>query len=82
MQLLSGSPGSTNVLLLTSNRGVNKMKNVQLAVYKYSELSDAAKEKARAWYASGDNFYDEGVIDNFTTIAGMMGNFKPQQRSY
>jgi len=38
------------------------MKKIETTVYEYNELSDAAKEKARAWYrkvTSDDNFWAE-----------------------
>ena len=52
------------------------MRNVVKTVYQFTELSDAAKEKAREWYRrcqDGDNFWSESVIEDAAEIAGMMG---------
>jgi len=47
-------------------------------VFKYEELSDEAKEKARDWWRdleqrSGDNYFAESVIEDATIIAGYLG---------
>jgi len=47
-------------------------------VYKFDELSDAAKEKAREWFreCTGSDFQDAhggSVIEDFQTIAGHLG---------
>jgi len=54
-------------------------------VFKYSELSDEAKEKARDWWRdlerrSGDNHFAEYVIEDAATIAEYLG-FQIAQRS-
>lgn len=52
------------------------MRNVVTTVYQYTELSDAAKEKAREWYrhCQYENCYwSESVIEDAAGIAGMMG---------
>lgn len=33
------------------------MEIVEVSVYKFDELSDSAKEKARAWYREGNDYY-------------------------
>lgn len=45
-------------------------------VYRYDELSDAAKERAKQWWAeanTGDNFFAESVTEDFATLAGFCG---------
>lgn len=44
-------------------------------VFKFAELSDAAKEKAREWYRSGALDYDwwDFIYDDAATIAGLIG---------
>lgn len=45
-------------------------------LYKFGELSEDAKEKARQWYREaddGDNFWSESVIEDAATIADLMG---------
>lgn len=44
-------------------------------LYNYDELSDEAKEKARAWYSDGDDFqFDaEFVYNDASTIGKLMG---------
>lgn len=52
------------------------MRVIETTLFKYSELSDTAKEKAREWYArasEGDNFFAECVIEDAATIADLMG---------
>lgn len=48
---------------------------VETTVYQLGELSDAAKEQARAWYREGgfdDDWYDS-VFENFQRIAEILG---------
>lgn len=45
-------------------------------VYQYDELSDNAKRRALEWWAeacAGDNSFSESIIDDFCTIAHLMG---------
>lgn len=52
------------------------MHTIQTQVFKYSELSDSAKGRARDWYRSaseGDNFFAETVYDDAATIGAIMG---------
>jgi hypothetical protein len=52
------------------------MKTIEVKVYKYSELNDAAKAKAREWFrgvAQHDDFWSECVIDDAKSIAKIMG---------
>jgi len=52
------------------------MRTIQTEVFKYDELSDKAKEKARDWYreaSQGDDFYAECVIDDAKEIAKLFG---------
>lgn len=49
-----------------------------ITLYKYDELSDAAKAKARDWYRvtsaeAGDNDFAVPIIDDFKTCAAYMG---------
>lgn len=51
---------------------------VSTEVFKFEELSDKAKEKAREWWRdleqrSGDNFWSESVIEVAATLADMLG---------
>lgn len=48
---------------------------VTTTVYRLDELSDAAKEKARAWYREGGFDYDwfEFVYDDFERICAILG---------
>jgi hypothetical protein len=49
---------------------------VETTVYKYSELSERAKSKARDWYreaSADDNHYSETVIEDAQAIAGLLG---------
>lgn len=55
-----------------------RTKTVQL--YKFDELSDKAKERARDWYAqssSCDNWWSECVLDNAKTILEKLGFREP-----
>lgn len=52
------------------------MRIKETKVYKYDELSDHAKEKARDWYRqtnSDDNYWSEAVIEDATHIALLLG---------
>lgn len=48
---------------------------IETEVFKFPELSDAAKEKAREWYRNGAWDYDwwDSVYADADTIAGLMG---------
>lgn len=53
-----------------------RTETVSTEVFKFEELSDAAKEKARQWWRDaddGDNFWSESVIEDAATIADLMG---------
>ena len=48
---------------------------LEITVYRFDELSDAVKEKARAWYRDGgfdDDWYD-AVYEDFQQIADILG---------
>lgn len=52
------------------------MQVIETQVFKYSELSDAAKKKAREWYANasaGDNYFAEAIIEDAKQCAAIMG---------
>lgn len=52
------------------------MRAIETTVYQFTELGDAAKEKAREWYRrglDGDNYFAESVIEDAAQIAEMMG---------
>lgn len=59
------------------------MKIIEVKAYKFSELSDAAKEKARDWYREGnmdDNFWSEYVIDEAVEQGKLLGiDFKERR---
>jgi len=48
---------------------------IETTVYRLDELSDAAKEKARAWYREGGFDYDwyDAVYEDFQRIAEILG---------
>jgi len=48
---------------------------IETTVYRLDELSEAAKEKARAWYREGGFDYDwyDAVYEDFQTIAEILG---------
>jgi len=51
-------------------------RTLERTVYKFDELSDDAKEKARAWYrdaSAGDNYFAESIIDDAKAIGELMG---------
>jgi hypothetical protein len=50
------------------------MRTIETNVYKFDELSDAAKERARDWFreaSAGDT--PDCALDDAVTIAGLMG---------
>lgn len=52
------------------------MRTIETTVYKFDELSDSAKEKARDWYRShvfGDSNYWEHVLADADHVAELMG---------
>ncbi len=52
------------------------MRTVEIKIYTYSELSDAAKEKARDWYRESrldDNCWSESVIDEAVETGKSLG---------
>lgn len=51
------------------------MQVIETKVFEFDELSDKAKEKARAWYREGDwdQFWSESVIEDLVQIAALMG---------
>lgn len=52
------------------------MREETIKVFKFEELSDKAKEKAREWYreaSQNDTFYAECVIEDVKEIAALMG---------
>ena len=48
---------------------------IETTVYRLGELSDAAKDKARAWYREGgfDNDWYDAVYEDFQRIAEILG---------
>lgn len=48
---------------------------IETTVYRLGELSDAAKDKARAWYREGGLDYDwyDAVYEDFQRIAEILG---------
>jgi hypothetical protein len=52
------------------------MRTIETTVFKFTELGDAAKERAREWYRRGlgeDNYFAESVIEDAAIIADLMG---------
>jgi hypothetical protein len=52
------------------------MKTVEIQVYEFDELTDAAKETARNWWrksSEGDTFYSESVTEDLCQIAPLLG---------
>lgn len=48
-------------------------------VYKFKELNDKAKEKAREWYRGGfDNTDFDGTVEDIKTVAGYLGYVNPE----
>lgn len=47
------------------------MRTVEVKVFQFDELSDAAKEKARDWYKEGNDFDPE--FESFETAAKLLG---------
>jgi len=60
------------------------MRIIEKTLYKFDELSDDAKEKAREWYRSSDNDRDFSyVIDDAVTIGAMLGiDINPTNKGY
>lgn len=50
-------------------------RTIEKTIYKFTELEDRAKEKARDWYrnASAQGVWWETVFDNANTLAGFLG---------
>ena len=48
---------------------------IETTVYRFDELADAAKDKARAWYREGGFDYDwyDSVYEDFQQIAEILG---------
>ena len=48
---------------------------IETTVYRLDELSDAAKDKARAWYREGGFDYDwyDAVYEDFQRVADILG---------
>ncbi len=44
-----------------------------ITIYRYSELSDEAKQRAREWYLSGFDFDAEPTLDDLGTICDLLG---------
>lgn len=55
------------------------MRTVEVQVFKFSELSDSAKEKARDWYREGYDFDPE--YEPFETAARLLGIDLTEQRT-
>jgi len=49
------------------------MKTIQTTVYDFEELSDSAKETARAWYREDLPYYNEFLLDDVADVADIMG---------
>ena len=49
------------------------MRIAEKKIYKFEELSDEAKQKAIDWYRSGNEFYDDYIIDDAKAIARLFG---------
>lgn len=52
-----------------------RIKKTEVTVYKFEELSDKAKEKARDWYREGndDTFWAENVVEDFESVLTACG---------
>ena len=55
-----------------------RIETTERTFFKFDELTDTAKEKAREWWRdrenqSGDTFWSEYVIEDFATICGLLG---------
>jgi hypothetical protein len=49
---------------------------IETTVYKFEELDETAKERARDWYreaSGGDNYWAEYIYDDLISIAALMG---------
>lgn len=50
------------------------MRIIETKVYKYNELSESAKQKARDWYTGeGFDFYTDSTIEDIQQIAAILG---------
>lgn len=52
------------------------MRTVSTEIFKFDELGDKAKEKAREWYrraSDGDTFWSESVIEDAKSVGKLMG---------
>lgn len=49
------------------------MRTIEKTIYKYDELSDAAKEKAREWYVSCDDGDVSAVYEDAARMGALMG---------
>lgn len=52
------------------------MRTIETTVFRFEELSDRAKERARDWWrnaSAGDEFYAESVIEDAATVADLLG---------
>lgn len=49
------------------------MRTIEQTVFKFSELSESAKEKARAWWRRDQDFDLEYTIDDAATVADLFG---------
>ena len=52
------------------------MRTIEIKVFKYEELDEEAKERARDWYREGllmDTWWHEAVIEDFLAIAKILG---------
>jgi hypothetical protein len=56
------------------------MRTATVEVFKYSELSDKAKERARDWFRDGDELRTDSVYEDAQKIAGLIGiEFKQRE---
>lgn len=55
---------------------------IEITVYRLEELSDAARDKARAWYREGgfDDDWDNTVYEDFQCVAEILG-LNPKTRT-
>jgi hypothetical protein len=49
------------------------MRTIEQTVFKFSELTDSAKEKAREWWRTTSDFELDHVIDDAATVADLFG---------
>lgn len=55
------------------------MRTIEKTVFTFDELSDEAKENARDWYRTGNDFDAEFVIEDAATIADILGIYLEQR---